>query len=79
MTSFSCALSPGVPYLPQKLLVISDISADSEGSLQFMKNCTSVDRPYENTYPARGDPIGKFFTIKIKKLSRKNMKLPVKK
>ena len=35
---------PGVPYLPQKLLVISDISADIDGSLEFVESCTPVDK-----------------------------------
>ena len=39
--------APGVPYLPQKLTVISDISADLNGSLEFIKKCTSVDEPFE--------------------------------
>ena len=48
---------PGVPYLPQKLLVVSDISADMNGSLEFVERCTPVDKPYENVWPKRGDPI----------------------
>ena len=48
----------GVPYLPQKLLVISDVSADSEGSLEFMKTCTSVERPFEIIYPSKSNVKG---------------------
>ena len=36
-----------MPFLPQKLSVISDISADLNGSLEFIKKCTSVDEPFE--------------------------------
>ena len=38
---------PGVPFLPQKLQVISDISADSNGSLEFVVDCTSMEEPFE--------------------------------
>ena len=48
---------PGVPYLPQKLLVVSDISADTNGSLEFVKSCTTMDKPFENVWPERGDSI----------------------
>ena len=48
----------GVPYLPQKLLVISDVSADCEGSLEFMKTCTSVERPFEIIYPSQNEVKG---------------------
>ena len=51
----------GVPYLPQKLMVISDVSADSEGSLEFMKTCTSVERPFEIIYPSKRDVKGLVF------------------
>jgi len=44
----------GVPYLPQKLSVIADISADLCGSLEFMERCTSVDEPFEIANPAKG-------------------------
>lgn len=47
------APSPGVPYLPQKLTCISDISADSNGSLEFMVNCTTVDQSFEVINPQK--------------------------
>ena len=46
---------PGVPYLPQKLLVISDISADIDGSLEFVESCTPVDK--------KGSKLGRFSVI----------------
>lgn len=36
----------GVPELPQRLLAIADISCDLEGSLEFMKECSTVDYPF---------------------------------
>ncbi|XP_059138929.1 alpha-aminoadipic semialdehyde synthase, mitochondrial-like [Physella acuta] len=38
--------SPGCPTLPHRLLAICDISADPGGSIEFMKECTTIDRPF---------------------------------
>ncbi|CAH1245440.1 AASS [Branchiostoma lanceolatum] len=38
---------PGYPPLPQRLIAVSDISADEGGSLEFMTECTSMDSPFE--------------------------------
>ncbi|XP_078613441.1 alpha-aminoadipic semialdehyde synthase, mitochondrial-like [Branchiostoma floridae x Branchiostoma japonicum] len=38
---------PGYPRLPQRLIAVSDISADEGGSLEFMTQCTSMDSPFE--------------------------------
>ncbi|GFO42770.1 alpha-aminoadipic semialdehyde synthase, mitochondrial [Plakobranchus ocellatus] len=38
--------SPGCPHLPHRLLAICDISADPGGSIEFMKECTTIDRPF---------------------------------
>ncbi|CAB1414611.1 unnamed protein product [Pleuronectes platessa] len=36
----------GSPRLPHKLLAICDISADLGGSIEFMTECTTIDRPF---------------------------------
>ncbi|XP_035012716.2 alpha-aminoadipic semialdehyde synthase, mitochondrial isoform X2 [Hippoglossus stenolepis] len=36
----------GSPQLPHKLLAICDISADLGGSIEFMTECTTIDRPF---------------------------------
>jgi len=36
----------GSPELPHRLLAICDISADLEGSLEFMKKCTTIEHPF---------------------------------
>ena len=46
----------GVPFLPQKLTVIADISADLNGSLEFVEHCTSVEEPFEIVNPTTGSP-----------------------
>ncbi|BFZ08759.1 hypothetical protein BsWGS_11797 [Bradybaena similaris] len=38
--------SPGCPKLPHRLLAICDISADPGGSIEFMKECTNIDKPF---------------------------------
>ncbi|XP_076468857.1 alpha-aminoadipic semialdehyde synthase, mitochondrial-like isoform X2 [Babylonia areolata] len=38
--------SPGCPNLPHRLLAICDISADPGGSIEFMKECTTIDSPF---------------------------------
>ncbi|KAK5621415.1 hypothetical protein CRENBAI_007638 [Crenichthys baileyi] len=42
----SCALNDGSPALPHKLLAICDISADTGGSIEFMNECTTIDKPF---------------------------------
>uniref|UniRef100_A0A4W6DSP3 Aminoadipate-semialdehyde synthase n=1 Tax=Lates calcarifer TaxID=8187 RepID=A0A4W6DSP3_LATCA len=36
----------GLPHLPHKLLAICDISADTGGSIEFMNECTTIDKPF---------------------------------
>ncbi|XP_017290871.1 alpha-aminoadipic semialdehyde synthase, mitochondrial [Kryptolebias marmoratus] len=36
----------GSPSLPHKLLAICDISADTGGSIEFMNECTTIDKPF---------------------------------
>ncbi|XP_042563399.1 alpha-aminoadipic semialdehyde synthase, mitochondrial isoform X2 [Clupea harengus] len=36
----------GSPQLPHKLLAICDISADTGGSIEFMTECTTIDKPF---------------------------------
>ncbi|KAK5901654.1 hypothetical protein CesoFtcFv8_006996 [Champsocephalus esox] len=36
----------GAPHLPHKLLAICDISADTGGSIGFMSECTTIDKPF---------------------------------
>lgn len=38
--------SEGCPRLPHRLVAIADISADPEGSIEFMTECTSIDAPF---------------------------------
>lgn len=38
--------SPGCPKLPHRLIGICDISADPGGSIEFMKECTTIDHPF---------------------------------
>lgn len=40
------AATEGSPVLPHKLLAICDISADTGGSIQFMNECTTIDKPF---------------------------------
>uniref|UniRef100_A0A0N5A3W0 Saccharopine dehydrogenase n=1 Tax=Parastrongyloides trichosuri TaxID=131310 RepID=A0A0N5A3W0_PARTI len=37
---------PGCPSLPHKLTAICDISADPGGSIEFMQECTTIDKPF---------------------------------
>lgn len=39
--------SAGCPQLPHRLLAICDISADPGGSVQFMKECTTINHPFQ--------------------------------
>lgn len=36
----------GSPGLPHRLLAICDISADTGGSIEFMTECTTIDKPF---------------------------------
>lgn len=38
--------SAGCPHLPHRLLALCDISADPGGSIEFMKECTTIDKPF---------------------------------
>lgn len=38
--------SPGCPNLPHRLISLCDISADPGGSIEFMKECTTIDKPF---------------------------------
>ncbi|RNA45143.1 alpha-aminoadipic semialdehyde mitochondrial [Brachionus plicatilis] len=38
--------SPGCPSLPHRLVAMCDISADPGGSIEFMKECTTIDHPF---------------------------------
>ncbi|KAM3609150.1 uncharacterized protein V6R79_010210 [Siganus canaliculatus] len=40
------AATEGSPGLPHKLLAICDISADTGGSIEFMNECTTIDKPF---------------------------------
>ncbi|XP_078138997.1 alpha-aminoadipic semialdehyde synthase, mitochondrial [Centroberyx gerrardi] len=42
----SFAGTEGWPGLPHKLLAICDISADTGGSIEFMNECTTIDKPF---------------------------------
>ncbi|KAM7397303.1 hypothetical protein PAMP_020287 [Pampus punctatissimus] len=42
----SSAFHEGSPQLPHKLLAICDISADTGGSIEFMNECTTIDKPF---------------------------------
>jgi alpha-aminoadipic semialdehyde synthase len=39
--------SAGCPPLPHRLLAICDISADPGGSIEFMKECTTINHPFQ--------------------------------
>uniref|UniRef100_G3S008 Aminoadipate-semialdehyde synthase n=1 Tax=Gorilla gorilla gorilla TaxID=9595 RepID=G3S008_GORGO len=43
---FSAAGVEGCPALPHKLVAICDISADTGGSIEFMTECTTIERPF---------------------------------
>ncbi|XP_041652112.1 alpha-aminoadipic semialdehyde synthase, mitochondrial isoform X1 [Cheilinus undulatus] len=45
-TKISAASDEGSPGLPHKLLAICDISADTGGSIEFMNECTTIDKPF---------------------------------
>nr|VZI34492.1 unnamed protein product [Spirometra erinaceieuropaei] len=38
--------STGAPVLPQRLIAVCDISADPNGSLEFMQTCTTIEKPF---------------------------------
>lgn len=38
--------SKGCPQLPHRLLALCDISADPGGSIEFMNECTTIDKPF---------------------------------
>ncbi|NWZ61436.1 AASS protein, partial [Acrocephalus arundinaceus] len=40
------ATMDGCPELPHRLLAICDISADTGGSIEFMTECTTIDKPF---------------------------------
>ncbi|XP_013929333.1 PREDICTED: alpha-aminoadipic semialdehyde synthase, mitochondrial [Thamnophis sirtalis] len=42
----SPAATEGCPELPHKIVAICDISADTEGSIEFMTECTTIDSPF---------------------------------
>ncbi|XP_029910291.1 alpha-aminoadipic semialdehyde synthase, mitochondrial isoform X1 [Myripristis murdjan] len=42
----SFAGTEGWPTLPHRLLAICDISADAGGSIEFMNECTTIDKPF---------------------------------
>ncbi|KAI1888437.1 hypothetical protein AGOR_G00185130 [Albula goreensis] len=42
----SALVTEGSPDLPHRLLAICDISADSGGSIEFMTECTTIDKPF---------------------------------
>ncbi|XP_028397986.1 alpha-aminoadipic semialdehyde synthase, mitochondrial-like [Dendronephthya gigantea] len=44
-TSYS--VSDGCPPLPHRFLAVCDISADINGSLEFMTECTTIEYPFE--------------------------------
>ena len=39
-------ITDGCPMLPHRLLAICDISADPGGSIEFMKECTTINKPF---------------------------------
>jgi alpha-aminoadipic semialdehyde synthase len=43
---YNVDFSIGVPDLPQKLLAICDISADIKGSVEFLRDYTTIDAPF---------------------------------
>ncbi|XP_076863437.1 alpha-aminoadipic semialdehyde synthase, mitochondrial isoform X2 [Brachyhypopomus gauderio] len=42
----SVSATEGWPALPHKLLAICDISADTGGSIEFMTECTTIEKPF---------------------------------
>lgn len=38
--------APGTPTLPHRLIALCDISADPGGSIEFMTECTTIDKPF---------------------------------
>ena len=46
-TSAVDPVSAGCPRLPHRLLAVCDISADPDGSLEFMNECTTIEQPFE--------------------------------
>ncbi|PIC37692.1 hypothetical protein B9Z55_016231 [Caenorhabditis nigoni] len=38
--------TPGCPTLPHRLVALCDISADPGGSVEFMRECTTIDKPF---------------------------------
>lgn len=42
----SSSATEGWPELPHKLIAICDISADAGGSIEFMNECTTIDKPF---------------------------------
>uniref|UniRef100_A0A8C6SN50 Aminoadipate-semialdehyde synthase n=1 Tax=Neogobius melanostomus TaxID=47308 RepID=A0A8C6SN50_9GOBI len=42
----SLPCNKGSPALPHKLLAICDISADTDGSIEFMNVCTTINKPF---------------------------------
>ncbi|XP_005100311.2 alpha-aminoadipic semialdehyde synthase, mitochondrial [Aplysia californica] len=38
--------SPGCPTLPHRLLAICDVSSDPGGAFEFVKECTSIEKPF---------------------------------
>lgn len=38
--------SAGCPQLPHRLIALCDISADPGGSIEFMNECTTIDKPF---------------------------------
>ncbi|CAG2186034.1 AASS [Mytilus edulis] len=38
--------SSGCPQLPHRLIALCDISADPGGSIEFMNECTTIDKPF---------------------------------
>ncbi|XP_035280713.1 alpha-aminoadipic semialdehyde synthase, mitochondrial isoform X1 [Anguilla anguilla] len=42
----SVYVTEGSPVLPHRLMAICDISADTGGSIEFMTECTSIDKPF---------------------------------
>lgn len=45
-TSASASPDHGCPALPHKFLAICDISADTDGSIEFMTECTTIEKPF---------------------------------
>uniref|UniRef100_A0A8C9TUU6 Aminoadipate-semialdehyde synthase n=1 Tax=Scleropages formosus TaxID=113540 RepID=A0A8C9TUU6_SCLFO len=42
----SVKVTEGSPELPHRFLAICDISADAGGSIEFMTECTTIDKPF---------------------------------